>query len=253
MDIRSFYFGENNNLYGILSFPNSSNDIGVLICPSIADESLRCHRTISVLQRKIADLGCCVFKFDYYGCGDSLGEYEDASIMQWMHDIESSVAEFGKRASFKRLVIIGLRIGATFAYRYALSKHFDSLILIAPVLNGKTYLMDLRRQHKIESITGVIQYAKSNSQYESLMGHKYSKQLLQEIEGISITHIDSHDKNVCILEDKRSGGNISYASACVRKTIMKERFWQQCTMYEINDIVPYEDIDAVVQYVQAVI
>ena len=54
----------------------------VLLCNSIRHEYERCHRTLRQLAAKLAAKGNHVMRFDYFGTGDSQGEYDQASLVQ---------------------------------------------------------------------------------------------------------------------------------------------------------------------------
>ena len=90
-----FYFGSNNSLFGIYYPPEIIQDkkVGIVICNPFGQESIRCHLSMSLLAQLLSKKGFYVLRFDYYGCGDSLGGKKEGTIERWLDDIKTAVEE----------------------------------------------------------------------------------------------------------------------------------------------------------------
>ena len=142
-----FYFGgEGKKLFGCFHEPSGASvrRCAVLICQPVGHEYINSHRALRQLAALLAGAGFRVLRFDYYGCGDSYGDFEQGSITRWLEDISTAVAELRARSGMVQVCVVGLRLGATLA---ALSgswrEVFESLVLWEPVIQGRRYLKEL--------------------------------------------------------------------------------------------------------------
>ena len=76
-------------------FPPDSTDIrgAVIFAPPFAEEMNRCRRMTALAARRLAHAGWKVIERDLLGCGDSSGDFGDASWQVWQEDLRSLVAE----------------------------------------------------------------------------------------------------------------------------------------------------------------
>jgi len=142
-----FYFGVSpKRLYGFHHPPQVSlgKSSAVVICAPIGQEYIQSHRVIYQLAVLLSRAGFHVLRFDYFGCGDSEGNFDQGSLVQWTKDIHTAIDEIRNRSKLTRLSLIGLRIGATLALRAAVdSPHVDSIIVWQPIFDGRLYLEEL--------------------------------------------------------------------------------------------------------------
>jgi len=95
------------------------------------------RRVVSSQARELAAAGYRVMLLDLTGCGDSGGDFSDASWQVWLQDARFAVrtlADMGQGP----LVLWGLRLGALLACE--VSQHrpdISRLVLWQPVLNGE--------------------------------------------------------------------------------------------------------------------
>ena len=138
----------NHQLFAWLHRPADARgpDMGLVICKPFGYEATCAHRSMRVFAATAAALGIPVLRFDYLGTGDSAdGDPGSEQIGTWLEDVAAAVSELRRRTGVKRVCLLGLRLGALLAtaaaQRAALA---DALILIAPVLDGRRYLRELR-------------------------------------------------------------------------------------------------------------
>jgi pimeloyl-ACP methyl ester carboxylesterase len=125
----------------------SMASIGILICKPCGHESLCAHRSIRSLAAAAAELGFPVLSFDYAGTGDSDDVAADANQLDvWSEDIVAAAGELRRRSGVTRVILLGLRLGAVLATLAAARNPaaFEGLIAIAPVIDGRRYLRELR-------------------------------------------------------------------------------------------------------------
>ena len=71
--------------------PKETITTGVVLVSPFAEEKVRSMRVYVSLARALAARGAAVLCFDYYGDGDSEGEFEQATFEDRLDDIEAAV------------------------------------------------------------------------------------------------------------------------------------------------------------------
>lgn len=132
-------------LFGIYHPPRAAARRAVLVCQPWGQEYLRAHRSLKQLATLLAQAGCHVLRFDYFGTGDSGGDMVDGDLEGWVDDIEAAVQELQDTSGATRVTIAGMRLGATLAAIAAArqSADIDGLVLWDPVVSGSSYLREL--------------------------------------------------------------------------------------------------------------
>ena len=110
------------------------------------DEMNKARRMVALQARRFAALGFGVLQMDLLGCGDSSGEFGEASWERWKVDLALGNKWLQERLD-KPVSLWGLRLGALLAMDYARSSPYkiDGIILWQPVLSGASYLTQLLR------------------------------------------------------------------------------------------------------------
>ncbi len=87
-------------------------------------------------------------RFDYYGCGDSLGESIDATCGRWQRDIAEAHQELRRRTGATRIGAVGVRIGAALLGNVASELDLARQILWDPVCDGSEYCAEIAAAHE---------------------------------------------------------------------------------------------------------
>jgi uncharacterized protein len=111
-----------------------------------AEEMNKARRMVAMQARALADAGYAVLLLDLHGCGDSSGDFADASWATWLADVASAVAWMQQQCSGVPLCLWGLRAGALLATQAAsqLGLHCDFLFWQPPT-QGKPLLQQFMR------------------------------------------------------------------------------------------------------------
>lgn len=147
------YFGANGrSLLGTLHFSPRlhAGSASVVLCNPFGEEAARVHRAYRVLAGKLQDAGYATLRFDYSGTGDSSGEAADCTVEAWLDDLEAAIGELRRQSGSPRVVLAGLRFGATLAALCAQREHLRiaHLVLWDPVVRGDHYLQELAGMHR---------------------------------------------------------------------------------------------------------
>ena len=210
------YFGPREELFGVCRVPGqrraaSAQSTGVLFCYPLGHEYFRSHWAFRLLSNFLLQRGVPVFKFDYYGTGDSLGEMDDADVARWVRDVHSAAAEFKTRAGISTLSLVGLRFGAVLAAT-AVEEGLpvEDLVLWDPVVGGSSHLAEIKRVHTdlVKSWTNLYPFPTEASleiDPDEIVGIRFPKRLQQQIETTSLLNRSFASKgrvHVIVSEDK---------------------------------------------------
>jgi len=145
-NIEAFFFGDPATQLFACHHPPSDgvSEYGVVLCYPMGHEYLRTHRLYRFLARRLAAAGFHVLRFDYFGTGDSAGEFEEARLAQWVGDAAAAMAELRRRFLVRHVYAAGLRLGAAVAWLAGVEHSgLDGLALWDPVSSGPEYLDDI--------------------------------------------------------------------------------------------------------------
>jgi alpha-beta hydrolase superfamily lysophospholipase len=152
-----FFGSQPRVLFGVYHPPAARVALGqgVVLCYPFGQEYMRAHRAFRQLAMMLSRKGFHVFRFDYYGTGDSAGAGEEVTVDQWVEDVGTAVDELKDTAGLDRVSLVGLRLGAALATLAASCRtDIESLVLWSPVVDGGAYLTELREARGSEAPAG---------------------------------------------------------------------------------------------------
>jgi len=204
--VQPFYFGPpGSELFGVFESAageaGRARDCGVLICQPVGQEYVRCHRALRLLARRLVEAGFPVLRFDFFGCGDSAGESDEARLARWVADVSAAAGQLRARCAPARLAVVGVRLGASVAWRAGAGPlEVDRLVLWEPVVSGAEHVRELDAQHAALA-AGPAHGA--GGEVESL-GFVYSRELLADLSGLALDAAagDAPARRVLILEQE---------------------------------------------------
>jgi amino acid adenylation domain-containing protein len=148
--IEIFHFGPQRSLYGALHWPTNParSDQAVLVCAPVGHEHVRSHFILNRLGRQLAAQGLPVLRFDYHGCGDSLGDSIDAGCERWQNDIVDAFTELQRRSGATRIAGVGARLGATLLSHALPRIALTRLVLWDPVGQGMDFYAEMAEMQR---------------------------------------------------------------------------------------------------------
>lgn len=195
-DKEAFYFGETGRqLFGCYHYPQGANpkSSGVVFCYPMGQEYMRFHRAYVQLASRLARAGYPVLRFDYFGCGDSYGEHEEARLGQWVENTLAAIEELERRSTVVKLSLIGARVGATVAALAAARRPFvDRLVLWNPVVDGRAHRQELAEAHQ-----EMLRYSyvderpgEHDPRFTELLGFSFGPELLSDVESVDLLKLE---------------------------------------------------------------
>jgi pimeloyl-ACP methyl ester carboxylesterase len=145
------HFGaRDRRLFGVYHSPDHvASDHAVLICQPVGLDYIRSYRVFRRLAETLAKGGCHVFRFDYFGCGDSDGKGDESTLPDWLGDAQLAAEELRDMSGATRISLIGTRLGGAVATLLAgRGAGFCRLALWDPVVRGAEYLDRMTAVHR---------------------------------------------------------------------------------------------------------
>ena len=128
---------------------------GVLYVHPFANEMNYTRRAAALLARALAGRGWGVLQVDLFGCGDSDGDFRDASWEIWLDDLTTAFGWLQERVG-GRVGLVGIRLGGLLALDFAsrARRIIDRVLLWHPVENGQQMMTDFLRLRILSDAIG---------------------------------------------------------------------------------------------------
>ena len=207
--IEPFFLSHDNGaMFCVYIAPvNSKPHTSILYLHPFAEEMHKSRRMASLQARRFAEAGYSVLQIDLVGCGDSSGDFGDATFENWEACIHAGYYWLINKLSTP-IYLWGLRLGATLAVSIVSQLQIAGLILWQPITNGEIYLNQfLRIRVASEMLASTQQHLGIKQLRNQLVsgesvevgGYTLSPRLAADIDKISLTEINVNC-NVCWLE-----------------------------------------------------
>ena len=144
--MESFFFGNiDRMLYGVFhaASPEHYRNRSVLLLYPVGQEYMRIHRAYRRLAYSLSDMGFDVLCFDYACTGDSYGDFEQASLNQWVDSAVIAYDELHAMSPEAKIDVIALRLGTVMARKLAQYRKIQRLVLWEPSYSDNFYWQQL--------------------------------------------------------------------------------------------------------------
>jgi uncharacterized protein len=119
----------------------------VVYAHPFAEEMNKARRMAALMARALAAHGWTVVQIDLAGCGDSSGDFSEATLARWNDDLELALAHANEALSEPQPEIWfwSIRAGALLLPDLLASRPHANLLLWQPALSGQTVLTQFLR------------------------------------------------------------------------------------------------------------
>ena len=145
--------GDTGSRFRVLSEPSGPEGLRgtVIFVHAFAEEMNKSRRMAARMARLLAGDGWRVVQRDLRGCGDSSGDFADASWAEWVGDVADELAQAPRD---RPVWLWCLRAGALLAPAVLSAHPQAKLLLWQPVLSGAQHLQQFLRLHAGARIVG---------------------------------------------------------------------------------------------------
>ncbi len=184
--METFLFGPDEGLFGAYWEGGSNPQApAVLICNGFGQDYMRSNMVLQHTARMMADAGCAVLLFDYYGTGDSAGDSEEADLGSLLRDTQIAKQELLEISGRRRMVSLGIRLGAWMALQVS-----ERAVIWDPIVDGKamvTELLELTEKIPQDSFRFPVPRDVAGVPNPELAGFRHSGELLEQLNTQSLS------------------------------------------------------------------
>lgn len=123
----------------------------VVLAPPLAEETNKSRRLLAEAARALAADGWQTVQVDLYGCGDSDGDFADATWTHWVQDVETAVRT---HAGDGELWLWGVRAGALLLAPLLSVRPGANVLLWQPMIEGSATLDQFLRLRAASAVVG---------------------------------------------------------------------------------------------------
>jgi pimeloyl-ACP methyl ester carboxylesterase len=141
-----YFSGQAGPLFGLLTPGEGGplSGLAVVVCPPFGQEGLVAHNALRQLAVLAAREGIDVFRFDYFGTGDSAGTDEAFTLAQAQQDVLAAAREVAELTGTRRIVLVGMRLGGVLAIRAAAQlPSAAGVMLWDPLVTGEDWVSEM--------------------------------------------------------------------------------------------------------------
>jgi exosortase A-associated hydrolase 1/exosortase A-associated hydrolase 2 len=138
--------------FRIVTQPSHRRFVGTVVwVHAFAEEMNKTRRMSALMARLLAGAGWRVVQKDLFGCGDSAGDFSEASWAAWVDDVN---AELDRADQDRPVWLWCVRAGALLASAALAGRPHVNLLLWHPVLSGAQHLQQFLRLHAAARVLG---------------------------------------------------------------------------------------------------
>lgn len=143
-----FFNADGARLYGFMHPARThARPTACVIVHPFMEERQDAHAVLRALAVALAARGYPTLRFDLYGCGDSEGDWQGASLSRWRADVVAAAELLRREFRPAEVALLGLRFGATLAGLTAEAAGASRVCLAQPVVRGADYADELLLAH----------------------------------------------------------------------------------------------------------
>jgi exosortase A-associated hydrolase 2 len=221
--------------YALWHAPRSRTAHSVVVhVHAFAEEMHKARRMVALQARRLAAAGCAVLQVDLQGCGDSEGDFGDASWEGWLGDVREAcdLALLRHRETWPsgpepRRWLWGLRAGCLIASAVAAGRPDPwNLLYWQPPPSGRHVLQQFLRLKAVAAIGGddsgssveASRARLAHGHWIDVAGYRLSPSLAQGLEHAGLAQPPSGARAVWLeLSQRPAAGLLPASAACLER------------------------------------
>jgi exosortase A-associated hydrolase 2 len=186
-------------IFVVAKHPQSFDGRCVLVVPPFAEEMNKSRRMISEFAVSMVSSGFAVVVPDFYGTGDSEGDFSETDCETWLTDLATTEAWIQSKG-WSLDSILGIRLGCLIAAHFALKRNcaLRALAFWQPVLDGTRAIEQFLRlrvaaslmEDKKETVSALSKELATGHAVE-VAGYQLSPSLAAQMENLTLPAITS--------------------------------------------------------------
>ncbi len=126
------FFSEGKPLIGMIHYPECETDRMVVMCHGYTAQKTENKRLFVEAARALAIEGYAVLRFDFFGSGDSAGEFRETRVSHNIQNLRDALT-LARNSGFSKIAILGISMGAATAILTMPEPNVKALVLWSTV------------------------------------------------------------------------------------------------------------------------
>ena len=225
-----------------------STDLVAVLCPPIGSEYTRSHRSIRHLADRLARAGVPALRFDYHGTGNSPGtDVDPARVSTWVGNIVAAACAARERSGRSKVVLVGVRMGATLAALASERVDPELLVLWNAAVNGRPYVREM------QAIARLAAFESDSDGALEAAGFVLTAETLADLRGIDLLQAPLRARRVLFVARDDLGADGSLAARLDEEGIANDLLvasgWNGMMADHQNTVVPEVALAGIVDWV----
>lgn len=151
---------DDKQLVGILHRSKKKNHKGIVLCHGLGGTKTEIRRLFVEAARKFTRVGYTTLRFDFYGSGDSEGDFSETTITTQIQNLKDAIS-FLHDEGCEKICVLGLSLGAAIAILTLAEKPVDALITWSAVSDFQK-LFDVLAPAKLKENKNALEHFEYN-------------------------------------------------------------------------------------------
>ena len=150
--------GRDLGLFQRLPIETGQSHTAVLFVYPWGFEELGIRKFYRLIAEKLADIGISSLRFELPGTANSTADPATTTWQDWQRSVETAAETLITISQCKNLIVIGQATGGTLALQATMERQdVSGLVLLAPVLNGQSFLKELSAMSRLATASNKVQ------------------------------------------------------------------------------------------------
>lgn len=151
LEIPTVFYSEGHQLVGIRHYPEHATERAVVMCHGYTANKGENKRLFVEMAREFARNNTMAFRFDFFGSGDSEGEFRETRVSHNIQNLKDALSVV-RKMGFKKIIVLGISMGAATAILTLINESVDGLILWSTLPDFRK----LFEQHTNDQLEGAL-------------------------------------------------------------------------------------------------
>jgi alpha-beta hydrolase superfamily lysophospholipase len=126
------FFSEGKQLVGMIHYPDCQSDRAIVMCHGYTAQKTENKRLFVETARTLAADGLTVLRFDFFGSGDSAGEFRETRVSHNIQNLKDAL-NLVRNLGYSKIAVLGISMGAATAILTLPQENVVGLILWSSV------------------------------------------------------------------------------------------------------------------------
>lgn len=178
-------------------FHDAPGDTAIVLMAPFGVEGLAAHKSLRLLAEDCARRGFPTLRFDFPGTANALGDETTVdAIASRCAGAQQAVAWVRQHTGLTKVILVGLRLGASIAAMIGPMVAAERVVLMAPVVSGRRYLRELKSLVQLTRGAEALAAREAEQEFD---GFRFSEASLAALKALNLAALPAPAPDILIL------------------------------------------------------